>query len=222
MTRIACLTILCLFITASPAEAGSIVYRATGQLSHIAGSGADALGLDQATFVFKATFDDSATYESYVGGVRVLAESASLTITRQSSPGLSIEHPADLYLIPNVKRQFHNLVINPPSWLIEPSQPGDREVQLLNFVGSVTGVAPGDRISLSHFSTVLADPNEVHFHQKTVETPQPEWQITGFSASVSQVPEPSSLALLGLGLCGVVGVRRRGSRRKFRRTEQVG
>ncbi|MCA9115275.1 MAG: PEP-CTERM sorting domain-containing protein [Planctomycetaceae bacterium] len=221
MTRLICFAICCLGTSVTTVQAGSLVYRVSGQLT--LNTGTDVLGLDGASFVFEATFDDAAVYSpsSTAGPVWVPAESESLTITRPAAPLVpeTFRTLRPLYLVPAADGQFFDDTLSNPRWEIS----GD-VLMLANLLEPVAGVGAGETISLTHFGQLRQFTGDLqsgaYFVDKTVRggfpfhsEPLPSWGVSGVSSSGTVVPEPSSLALLGCGLFSLAGTKLRRRKR---------
>ncbi len=197
------------------ANADIIQFEARVVLAHrtapdILGSiGADTLGLDGATLVFRAAFDTSDTYIDRFNQPFVESIANSLTITGASVASTngvrSAAHGVGLYPING--GQYYPFNGLDTTWDVEGST-----LSLLSLTNAVPGISVGDNVALSHFSTTQrirpAQFDYGLFFVGSLVT-SARYDATSFSASVTPIPEPGTLTLLSLGAVVAIWLRRR-------------
>jgi len=206
------LVVAFLVATTPQVQASIITYTATGNLSLT--SGPDTLGLGGASFTFQASFNDTDTYVSRFGFPTMLSFDDSLTISGASVGSTNGTYNEDFGLIfyPTYDGQFYGGPTggNSARWTV----PGGL-LELGNLSEPVGGVAVGDAVDVSHFGATEFSGGAA-FRVFATST---EYAVDNFSASASvvTVPEPSSLAILGLGGVGLALA----TTRRIRRTRRA-
>ena len=223
MNKQICIVLLvlgALVVSGTPANADIIQFKAEVVLTHRTGAdpdnrwinGGESLGLDGATLVFRASFSTTDTYISGFGFPTVNSISESLTITgasvastngvRSSATGVS--------LWPDGGGQYYAPSGGSVEWDINGSN-----LTLWSLTNAVLGMSVGDNVELSHFSTTQRIRDyEFDWGLFTVGNGSPygdlaRYDAESFSATATQVPEPGTLTLLGLGAVAAVWCRRR-------------
>lgn len=186
-------------------QAGVITADFTTTL--VLSSGADTGGLNGATLSIHAEFDDAGVYVNLFGLPALDALIHTITISSASVPASNgvFSDPDGLTYLPTFANSFES---NVGQFLAAGP---------LILVGMETGpgsVFPsiGDTISVDNFNTTSFDPRGLLM--RGVDGSQYTWAAGAsltINGATTAVPEPSSLALFGIGAClaGIGAARRR-------------
>jgi hypothetical protein len=198
------IVLLTMILSIAPAaQAGTIVFTATGQLE--LEDGPDTLGLDGASFTFQVTFSDTEVYGDTFGFPFLASLSDSLQISGASVGGVdgTYTEPDGIAFYPEFSGQFYDsngaaAAYNVNGFTLE-----------ILYLSDTTGSAViGGVVAEADFGLVGAPSN----HQFMMLDPFNLWNIVNFEASTQHFPTPIPVPAAALAipaLLGALGIRRR-------------